>query len=135
MPIIEDMQARLDAIEARQVQIVEAIQKLAAGGAAPAPTPTPAPTPAADPFGLGATPTPAPAVTVTPDMIPALITPHLENPTVKDALLGQLKAMGINSLPEVAPHQLTDVYNRFKAVIDAHLANSGGAAAGAASII
>lgn len=77
---------------------------------------------------------PAPPVgTVTSDQLMALITPHLDNAAVKEALGGAMRAAGINALPEAQPHQYADLYARFQAVIAQH----GGAAAstGNASII
>src|SRR5215217_8580333 len=75
----------------------------------------------------GAQTTLAPANTapanVTSDQLMALITPHLDNPSIKDALGGAMRAAGINALPEAQPHQYGDLYTRFQAVIAQH---SGG---------
>ena len=78
------------------------------------------------PFVLSNKPAP---VNVTTDMIVKLITPHVGNPVVKDALGAAMLAMGIGALPEALPHQYPELYQRFEAII---AAQGGGAAPPAA---
>lgn len=91
-------------------------------GAAPAPAPAPAPVPA----------------NVSGDQITALIQPYVENVQVKEALGAEMRAMGINALPETQPHQYAEMYQRFSAVIarfQAGAANAAAPAPAATSII
>lgn len=53
---------------------------------------------------------------VTPEMIQTLITPLVQNEQIKQALTGQMQAMGINNLPDARPEQLPELYARFKQV-------------------
>jgi hypothetical protein len=59
---------------------------------------------------------PAPA-NITSDMITQLITPHVANPAIKEALGVEMRAMGINALPETQAHQYTELYQRFQGVL------------------
>lgn len=52
----------------------------------------------------------------TQEMIVNLVTPLVENPTIKAALQGQMQAMGINALPEARPDQYPELYFRFQQV-------------------
>lgn len=75
---------------------------------------------------------------VTADMITALIQPHLGSDVLKKALGDTMRAMGINALPEIQPHQYGEVYQRFQGVIQQFQANPNPAptqAAAPASII
>ena len=123
--VLENMQA---AIVAMQQEVAAIKQHLAAAPAAPAATPVAAANPfaatapvaAANPFaGLGGAATPAAAapVNVTADQIVALITPHLDNAAVKEALGAEMAAMGIPALPEAQPNQYGELYQRFANVI------------------
>lgn len=69
---------------------------------------------AANPFGAPQQQQQTP--TVTPDMIQTLITPLVQNEQVKNALMQQMQAMGIQNLPEAQPGQLAELYQRFQTV-------------------
>lgn len=56
------------------------------------------------------------AQTVTAEMIQTLITPMVQNDTVKQALTQEMQAMGIQNLPDAKPEQYAELYNRFKNV-------------------
>lgn len=86
--------------------------------------------------GIATAQTTAPA-NVTSEQLMGLITPHLENPAIKEDLGGAMRAAGINALPEAQPHQYGDLFQRFQAVIAKHTsgAATGGLIGGAASII
>lgn len=143
--ILEQMKAQLDANTAEIAALKQHIASMGAAQAAPAPA-------AANPFGgfgatpapaaapLAAAPAPAPAAApanVTGEAITALIQPYVENVAVKEALGAEMRAMGINALPETQPHQYAEMYQRFSAVIARFQAGAAAApaAAPAASII
>lgn len=65
----------------------------------------------------------------------ALITPHLGNDTIKAALGTAMRAMGINALPEILPHQFGAVYAAFQQVIAQHTGAQQPQQTQAASII
>jgi hypothetical protein len=91
-----------------------------APGAVATPTPALAATPAA-------TPAPAPVPSnISPDDITALILPHIPNAAIKEELGNAMRAMGINGLPDMQPHQYAAVYTAFQAVLQRH--GVGGAA-------
>lgn len=131
------MSGVLERMQADIAEIRVALQALAAGKVQPAVTAaTAAPAPAPDAFGMGhAAAAPAPAVTVTNEMITALVQPVLANEAIRGALQQELAAMGIARLPDTRPDQYTEVYNRFKAVIDRHTAAAPAAAAPVTGII
>lgn len=70
---------------------------------------------AANPFGAQPQQA-AQQPTVTPDMIQTLITPLVQNEQIKNALMQQMQAMGIQNLPEAQPGQLAELYQRFQTV-------------------
>lgn len=90
-------------------------------------------------FGGAATTQPAQTQQITPEMIQALITPLAQIEPIKNALVQQMQAAGVNSLPEARPDQLPDLYNRFKEVERqaqaAGLLGGGAAQGGTPSII
>lgn len=115
--ILEGMKAQMDQNTAAIAQLTAAVAALSAGGA-PAAAPV-----AADPFASfgGGTPTPAATptpVNVTSDMLLSMIQPYIDNDAHKAALGAEMRAMGINALPETQPHQYAELYARFKACID-----------------
>lgn len=67
-------------------------------------------------MGTAAAVQPAPTG-ITPEAITALITPHVSNPTLKEAFGTAMRAMGINALPEVQPHQYGPLYAAFQQII------------------
>jgi hypothetical protein len=122
--ILESMKQEINTLQQDYAALKVAMATLAArpGGAVAEPAAV------VDPFaGFGATPTTAVTPTptnVTGEMITALIIKAVENPSVKEALGAEMKAMGINALPEAQPHQFAELYGRFQAV----LTRMGGAA-------
>jgi hypothetical protein len=113
---IEQLHAKVDAILA-------ILQAPSAGAAAPL-----AAQPAAPAFAPPAAPAAAAAVTLTApaaqypavsaEQITALITPHVGDPNLKNALQQQMAAMGIGALPDAQPHQYGELYHRFTQVIN-----------------
>lgn len=59
---------------------------------------------------------PVPA-NITADSITALIQPHLDNAPLKTELGVAMRSMGINALPEIQPHQFSQVYAAFQGVL------------------
>lgn len=144
--ILEQMKAQLDANTAEIAALKQHIASMGAAQAAPAPAAANpfggfgAPAPAAAPLAAAPAPAPAPAAApanVTGEAITALIQPYVENVQVKEALGAEMRAMGINALPETQPHQYAEMYQRFSAVIARFQAGAAAApaAAPAASII
>ena len=121
--VLEAMVARIAALEAA----VAAMATPAAAAAA-----------AADPFASLGTVSPSqppPPANVTGDQITALITPHIDNPAIKEALGAEMRAMGINALPETQPNQFAELYGRFQGVISRLASAVQGTATAGASII
>ena len=145
--ILEQMKAQLDANTAEIAALKQHIASMGAAQAAPAPAAAnpfggfgATPAPAAAPLAAAPAPAPAPAAApanVTGEAITALIQPYVENVAVKEALGAEMRAMGINALPETQPHQYAEMYQRFSAVITRFQAGAAAApaAAPAASII
>lgn len=147
--ILEQMKAQLDANTAEIAALKQHIASMGAAQAAPAPAAAnpfggfgATPAPAAAPLAAAPAPAPAPApaaapANVTGEAITALIQPYVENVAVKEALGAEMRAMGINALPETQPHQYAEMYQRFSAVIARFQAGAAAApaAAPAASII
>lgn len=150
---LEQLKADVDGHTQQIAQIVAAIQALQA---APAPVAAPAQAAPAATIGLGigtapvaaaplggglgigtAPVAPAAAPTnVTGDDVMALITPHVDNAQIKEALGAQMRAMGIEALPQAQPHQYPELYQRFQQVLAQFGAGQAPApAAAAASII
>jgi hypothetical protein len=135
------VKAQLDANTSKLAALEGAIAAMAAGTAAQAAALVPAV--AVGPFGSFGAPAvaqAAPVVQAVPagvdgDAITALISPHVDNPAVKDALGAEMRAMGINALPETQPGQFPEMYARFAAVIARFQANPAPAAPTNLSII
>lgn len=138
--VLEQMHA---AIAALQSDVAALKAALAAAPAAAAAAAAPAAAPAAfgglgglgAPAAAPAAATPAVPANVTDEQITALITPYLENDAIKTALGAEMRAMGINALPETQPHQYAELYGRFQRVIQAATTGAAAPAAAPASII
>ena len=117
-------------LENMQGAIVALQQEVAALKAAMSAAPAAAANPFAPPTAAAAAP--AVPANVTDEQIVQLITPHLENDAIKAALGAEMRAMGINALPEAQPHQYSELYGRFQRVI---AAGAAAAPAAATSII
>lgn len=131
-------------------QIVAAVvqQMPAAAPAQPAPAafggfgaPAPAANPAPAAFGSFGAPAanPAPAATqaATPEMVQAVIIPHINGPHGEQAKMAfgqQMQAMGIANLQDATAAQLPELYQRFQQVA-AQLAQMPAPGAAAPSII
>lgn len=131
---LEQLKAMVDSHAAEIAALKSAVAAMQAGGSVAAASP------AVGGLGAGlsfaATPAaPPPAVAnVTGDMITALIQPHVDNAAIKEALGAEMRAMGVNALPETQPHQYAEMYQRFQGVI-ARFQGGAAAAPAAASII
>jgi hypothetical protein len=91
---------------------------------------------AIDPFAMTAPVQQPVQRQVTSGEINALIMPHIQNQAVKEALSGELQAMGIDRLPNARPDQLAEIYQRFEQVIARFAAlNSGSQPQAATGII
>lgn len=106
--IIENMQAAVVALQKEVASIKSQLPGLN----------TAAPT-AIDPFA----PVAAPA-NITAEQITQLITPHLDKDAVKTALGAEMRAMGIDALPNTQPDQYAELYERFQRVIAANSATA-----------
>lgn len=60
---------------------------------------------------------PPPPQGVTSEQLLQLIQPHIGNDTIKAELGNAMRAMGINGLPEVQPHQYGPLYQEFQRVL------------------
>lgn len=132
---LEQLKAMVDSHAAEIAALKSAVAAMQAGGAVAAASP------AVGGLGAGLSFAATPAVqqqaavaNVTGDMITALIQPHVDNAAIKEALGAEMRAMGVNALPETQPHQYAEMYQRFQGVI-ARFQGGAAAAPAAASII
>lgn len=135
---IQQMLPQIVAAVVQQMPAAAPAPAAAFGGfGAPAPAANPAPS-AFGGFGApAANPAPATPAAATPEMVQAVIIPHINGPHGEQAKMAfgqQMQAMGIANLQDATAAQLPELYQRFQQVA-AQLAQMPAPGAAAPSII